>query len=468
MCTKPIYLNNRSQGIEHALRFVQASSYVPEGVQKYLRPYSANGVQVPCGKCIECLRKRQNDYAIRIAEEAKLKGSFHFVTLTYSENKVPFAVRPFIVDVNSGECFLDWSYRSLKTDENIPDTVRSYIISLPRTKNPRYYTEIDTEFARNCVPSSVNLPDCYRIGVTVSPSLHREHLRLWIKECRVEYKRRFDKELSFTYAAVGEYGSNTCRPHYHICLFGLTIKQVEWMCLRWSSKEYHNYGYTKVKQVKHINKDGSCGYDIASRYVGKYIAKGVFECPSVIAKNVEKPRFQASLGLGLDSEKLVYKNGKKRVVRDLSDVKKRYYLCFDLFGAYDCDTLRFANGQYMDAPTVESICSHIKDRCCYIDSKGNKYALPESFKKRLFYVRDKFTEKIRVSSLRLLSTSFTASDPFEDFARVRFQQDQIQEPCSKDWRLAFEMYSHLLDYRQTVGKSLQTASLREFYHSSKF
>ena len=38
---------------------------------------------VPCGKCSQCLGKRQSDLAARCAAEARSKGSMCFVTLTY-------------------------------------------------------------------------------------------------------------------------------------------------------------------------------------------------------------------------------------------------------------------------------------------------------------------------------------------------------------------------------------------------
>lgn len=49
-------------------------------------------LQVPCGHCIGCLKKRQNDWSIRIAEQLKLRASNCFVTLTYRDNNVPIGI----------------------------------------------------------------------------------------------------------------------------------------------------------------------------------------------------------------------------------------------------------------------------------------------------------------------------------------------------------------------------------------
>lgn len=50
-------------------------------------------IQVPCGKCYECLKTKQNDYMVRIYEEMMQVSKSCFVTLTYNDNTVPFLVR---------------------------------------------------------------------------------------------------------------------------------------------------------------------------------------------------------------------------------------------------------------------------------------------------------------------------------------------------------------------------------------
>lgn len=51
------------------------------------------------------------------------------------------------------------------------------------------------------------------------PQLHKPHLQLWFKNIR-------RKGFKIRYYAVGEYGSRTFRPHYHIILFGSVPDQV--------------------------------------------------------------------------------------------------------------------------------------------------------------------------------------------------------------------------------------------------
>ena len=46
---------------------------------------------VPCGKCIECLKDRQNSWKIRLIEEARDHRYVYFFTLTYNDDSVPFS-----------------------------------------------------------------------------------------------------------------------------------------------------------------------------------------------------------------------------------------------------------------------------------------------------------------------------------------------------------------------------------------
>lgn len=50
-------------------------------------------IKVPCGKCPECLKTKQNDYMVRIYEELMQCKKACFVTLTYSNATVPYLFR---------------------------------------------------------------------------------------------------------------------------------------------------------------------------------------------------------------------------------------------------------------------------------------------------------------------------------------------------------------------------------------
>lgn len=49
---------------------------------------------VPCGKCILCLKRRQNNWSFRLMQEMKISSSAFFVTLTYEQVPTSFNGNP--------------------------------------------------------------------------------------------------------------------------------------------------------------------------------------------------------------------------------------------------------------------------------------------------------------------------------------------------------------------------------------
>lgn len=53
-------------------------------------------IQVPCGKCIACLRRRQNDWAIRLMYEKRYcKGNAYFLTFTQDDEHIRLSKQGF-------------------------------------------------------------------------------------------------------------------------------------------------------------------------------------------------------------------------------------------------------------------------------------------------------------------------------------------------------------------------------------
>ena len=52
-------------------------------------PYSVkpkgwlNAIDVPCGKCPNCKKRRVNEWVFRLQEEDKVSSTSYFITLTY-------------------------------------------------------------------------------------------------------------------------------------------------------------------------------------------------------------------------------------------------------------------------------------------------------------------------------------------------------------------------------------------------
>lgn len=129
---------------------------------------SSDRIEVPCNKCLHCLSNKRDEWSFRLKQEQKISKSSFFLTLTYNE-------------------------------ENLPIHSRS---------------EVDQ--------------DGY---IEIVPELNKKHFVDFIKRLR---KTNYPKSAKVAYNspetptvryyAVGEYGTETFRPHYHAIIFNLTEK----------------------------------------------------------------------------------------------------------------------------------------------------------------------------------------------------------------------------------------------------
>lgn len=61
----------------------------PISVKNPTRYVGTYVMQVPCGKCLECLKDRQNSWKLRLMEESTNWDFLYFFTLTYSDENLP-------------------------------------------------------------------------------------------------------------------------------------------------------------------------------------------------------------------------------------------------------------------------------------------------------------------------------------------------------------------------------------------
>lgn len=230
---------------------------------------------VPCGKCNECIKNKQNEYVIRSIEEAAKVGKVWFFTLTYNENHVPIK---FDLD---GEII----------DED-PDTGEVFFADSAKLK-----------------------------------TLDRKDITAWKKRVRERLNKRRKKEgkdrIKFSFLICGEYGPKTHRPHYHGLFMGLTKSEMQEFKRDWET----HFGFTQFKSINTIPVNGKNDVEATARYVAKYICKMQdLEDELVISGKVEKPRKQVSAGYGLPKEEKFNR-------------MKDYHLCRDLFPDADLDRM---------------------------------------------------------------------------------------------------------------------------------
>lgn len=384
-------------------------------------------IQVPCGKCLDCLRQKQNDLATRVVRQAKRDGNFVFVTLTYNEDNIPVSCSTQLVDKQTGEMIRN---EFPLISKNID--IHRKIVGLSITNQPRYIDELYEDYSSD-----------YALNVRFTPSLDREGFRLYLKRKRVEFKRAGKELPPFKYVAVGEYGPKTCRPHMHVCITGLDKKIVEDLFHEWNVK----FGDVRVQQVKLVNGDGSFGFAIAAKYVGKYMSKGKFECPSVLNGFAQKPRVCISRDFGTF----------------LTQYEIDYYMVYDLFGFYNKNDLsHFAEYQ------LNMLVSEINKRA-RVDIFGYKYLLPHNIQKKLFYEKvenEKNQVRYQATQIQALR-NYALQEQYCDSLLRELRQAGI-EFDSKSFFSALQKVSLSQSLHSFYKRKKQEESLSSFYGQSYF
>lgn len=184
-------------------------------------------IDAPCGKCVDCLKQRQNDWKLRICHESGYWSHVYFFTLTYRDSALPCSV----------------------TYEDEYDNIYG-IFRKPQAE---------------CIAS--------QLGMVFKSTAYIDDVQNFIKRMRTGYERKQGVQLDMKYFICAEYGPNpkgTKRPHYH----GVLMTSAEYNALlpyfnSWRS----DYGRMEFKEVGIEREDKSS----VANYVSKYCAKGCFE-----------------------------------------------------------------------------------------------------------------------------------------------------------------------------------------------
>ena len=136
------------------------------------------GYVVPCGKCVECLSQKRNDWSVRLYYEMqKYSTPPAFITLTYDDDHLPT-----MVDVDTGELVPVVSKRDLqlffkRLRKRVPG-IRYFFCSEygPTTNRPHYHGIIFNlpqkyfSLYLRCCTDDLNklISDCWKNGFTSS------------------------------------------------------------------------------------------------------------------------------------------------------------------------------------------------------------------------------------------------------------------------------------------------------------
>lgn len=163
---------------------------------------------VGCGSCPACQELKRNSLSNRLALEEHRSKYCSFVTLTYDETHLP------IVDV---------SRLFSASDGEVVDLQQNYDFN----EDFSTPTVVNTEELRDSVISYNKHRDFYKVNFSVNRNVTYEnnqvavlvnrHLQLFIKRFRKYVSSKYNQTIR--YYAIGEYGTQSLRPHWHILFF---------------------------------------------------------------------------------------------------------------------------------------------------------------------------------------------------------------------------------------------------------
>lgn len=164
--------------------------------------------KVGCGKCPACQELKRNSLSNRLALEEQSSKYHSFVTLTYDELHLPVVDASALFSADDNEVVNLMQNHDFNEDFSTPVVVN--------TKELRdsivLYNKHRTFYKNNY---SVNRNVTYQdnqIAVLVN-----RHLQLFIKRFRKYVSQHYNEKIR--YYAVGEYGVQSLRPHWHIVFF---------------------------------------------------------------------------------------------------------------------------------------------------------------------------------------------------------------------------------------------------------
>lgn len=307
---------------------------------------------VHCGKCDECILRRQSSHSARMYTEFTKHTYLYHITFTYAPEHLPWMARLLECDLSTGEC-------EYIGDAEFRDDIHQLI---PDIEVPGFHKRQSLK-----EPFSVLVPLYEYMGfqsfLHFTPSVRRYDLRESLKIARIYFKRMFKRNCDFRYSFCTEYGPKTFRPHAHLCIMSndpLIRKFISLLRNYWQE----NYGFTYLTKPKRVNDNGSDGYFMISKYLAKYFSKGELDNPLCAQGLCEKCRICNSKAFG------------KR------EFDEAYYFAYDLYGEYDKNTL-LCNGRTLDQYQIDSICDEIIKRQTMIVWQKS-IILPKYYREKIY------------------------------------------------------------------------------------
>ena len=332
--------------------------------------------ECPCGKCIACLHNFQDSWAIRMRETCDAYQNFIYDTLTFSPAGISYRyVTPKVLS-HFHDCYGDPQTSKLLDRYSIYDKETGEIMALV-------------------------------------PVIDRSVIRDWIRQGKELFVYRHHYRPKIKYFIVEEYGPKTSRPHFHLLMWGLSREDyVTYFAKPWRRR----YGFTKTKFIQGgTDKDRDC----ISRYISKYVSKGVFESPLVKCGLAPKPFRSISHGIG--EEYLYRKAGFRWFLSDYADILKGISID-DRFAPGDVQRTsiirkHIANDILEGSKLKDIFAKSETALTTYYDKNGFVHALPRYYKSKLLGLHKPNILSYEIQTYLLESARVHDNKNLQEFAR---------------------------------------------------
>lgn len=243
----------------------------------------------PCGKCIGCCNSRAVANDLSIQSHASKYKFTAFTTLTFNQSSMPLAT---LIDVGDITYLVDYS--------NF-DVILGEFPLMSESEKDDLYSRVQPVNGKRFPSHTLPYLDYYLARLFLAS------LRQRIKQKRIkkfttyfdsvtnELKQSYKYELNYyhtnekvTYYLVGEYGTKSLRPHFHILFFFDQLQTLQ--ALRYHLSQIWTYGRT----------DFQIATGSASSYVASYVSNNALLPPIYQSKQI-RPRSKHSLFFGYRS-----------------------------------------------------------------------------------------------------------------------------------------------------------------------
>lgn len=193
--------------------------------------YDGNWYTVPCRHCAACVEKRRRRIVSRLETLRANSKSCFFFTLTYDELHVPRLFFDTVQLSADGECYSALHRRRCP-----------YSVSLKGVDFSSWTSTDWCFFDKGSIDTNGNALPSHTHNV-----LRKKDLQLFFKR----FRKAFNNALPtyhFKYYAIGEYGSQSFRPHYHGLIY--CDAPIDTNTIHVLVRDSWRYGRSDVQSVK--------------------------------------------------------------------------------------------------------------------------------------------------------------------------------------------------------------------------